>query len=111
LDRSECDEEFGAAAVEATLAVSRVELGEDISRRALHQPARQHEEDPVVLRKLEGLELGAVARPELRSLLQEVRNVCTQLARESLEPINRIGLRSQRVCQAQRGRRVGAAAT
>ena len=44
--------------------------------------ARQNEQDPVILGKLECLEVGAVAGAELRPVLQEIRNVCPQRARE-----------------------------
>src|SRR5439155_18119435 len=110
LDAFQRSEERCAALLVAALTSARVECGVYLLGRALDHFARQDEHDPVVLGELESFEFATVARAELRSVLQEVRNVRAQRTRKRAQLRCGIGIASQRVCQPPRGRRVGAAA-
>src|SRR5256885_14732452 len=66
---------------EAVLPSTRVEHVVHVPGRTLLGASWTHEQDPVVLRQLDRAELAAVAGSELRPILEEERNVCSQLAR------------------------------
>src|SRR6266508_2996824 len=85
-DSRQRSEQGGAAFVVAALASARVELGVDVARGALEGGTRDDEQDPVILRKIEWRELGAVGRSELGTILQEVGHISPELARERTQP-------------------------
>src|SRR5690349_19308974 len=63
--------EGGAALRVAVVASARVESRVDRGGRFLSGPFREHEDDPVVLRQVELLQLGACSSGELRARGQE----------------------------------------
>src|SRR5579884_3989078 len=73
--RLERREETRAPVVEATRALALVERAVDVGGGGLRLAGRQEEDDVVVLRQVERVERGAVARAELRPLREEERNV------------------------------------
>src|SRR5439155_20007940 len=101
LDAFQRSEERRSALLVALLTSARVECGVYLLGRALDHLARQDEQDPVILGKLESFEFATVARAELRSVLQEVRNVRAQRTRKRAQLLCGIGIASQRVCQPQ----------
>src|SRR5439155_123631 len=87
-----------------------VERAVDVGGRLLRSVAREQQDDPVVLRQIERLELGAVAGSELRSVAEEERNVGTEARGDALELRRGERLVECLVREAERRRRVGAAA-
>src|SRR5205085_817228 len=83
-------------------AVDPIERRIDRRGRFLASIVGQDEHDPEVLRQLEWLQLAAVPGRELRSALEEERNVCPELGGKGVKPIA-----MQRVsCERECGRRV-----
>src|SRR5438552_10041225 len=70
-------------------AVDPIERRIDRRGRFLASIVGQDEHDPEVLRQLEWLQLAAVPGRELRSALQEERNVCPELGGKGVKPIAR----------------------
>ena len=103
----ECLAEGGLPLGESVGAVERLV---DRRRRLLLRLCRQHEEDPVVGRKVERLQLAPVAGSELRPFGQEERNVGADPGRDLVQTLDRERRRKRLVGQPQRGRRVGAPA-
>src|SRR5207237_3622491 len=60
-----------AATLEVVRRPSLVELRVDVRRRALHHVARKDEQDPVVLRQVERLELAAVPGAEVGTVAEQ----------------------------------------
>src|SRR5205807_5526359 len=69
-----------ATIVVAPVSVAAVERVVDGLRGGLLCTGRDDEQDPVVLREVEQRKLGAVARPELRAVPEEERDVGAEFA-------------------------------
>src|SRR3954453_19082322 len=78
--------ERGAAVFVALLCSARIESGVDRRGRVLARPLRQQQDDPVVLRQVELLELRARAAGKLGACRQEERNVGAETGGELMEP-------------------------
>src|SRR6266540_480264 len=89
---------------------SAVEGLVDSCGRFLLRAAREHEQDPVVLRQGERRELAAVAETELRARREEERDVGAEAGGERVQPLGRKRRGQRLVRQLQRGRGIGAAA-
>src|SRR5438445_1978092 len=109
-DRMQRVDERRAAFLEAVRAVALVESPVDVRRRALRRAARKDEQDPVVLGKLDRLELRAGTRAELRAVAKEEGHVGTEPRSELVESACGHRLAEELVAQAQRRGGVGAAA-
>src|SRR5438132_1546935 len=75
-----------APLLEAVVAATGLEARVDIGRRGLRRALRQDKQHPVVLWQVERLQVGAVAGTELRSVPEEVRDVCAEPRRELVQP-------------------------
>src|SRR6266542_382826 len=89
-------EKRGAALVPAGRAVTRVELGVHGCRGALLHAVGQHEQHPVVLRKVDRAEKRAVAGADLRSVREEERHVRPESGGEVAQLRGRKRLASRR---------------
>src|SRR5919204_6894614 len=102
--------ERGSAVGKAVARVAQVERGVDRGRRLLPPSVREQEDDPVVLRELERLQLGSGSGAELRAGREEERHVRAEARRELVESLRWQRLRQRLVRQTKRDGGVGASA-
>src|SRR5205823_12008060 len=67
--------------LETAPTVARFEGVIHVLRRALARVAREDQQDPIVLRQLDGRQDAAVAGAELRPVREEEGNICSDLSR------------------------------
>src|SRR5262245_58430618 len=97
-------EEVGPAGLEPHITAAAVELGVHRARRGFAGSGRQEEQNRIIERKVERLELRSVAGPELWPRREEERDIGAELPRQLAQPAGGKRIVERVVRQSERRR-------